>query len=880
MYARLVRGPLVLMGLLVACGGIVQAENLLQNPSFEPPEQGGVAQGWRNNVWGDCQTNFSLDEGNPHSGKTSQKIECVRRNGGASQFLQPLKLVQRGVRYRVQLWVRAAGNVPLISAAFRKTPEPYTQYLSGAIEPGLDWQLLEFEGRASGTDDNAGLYVWFEADGAGTVWVDDASVEIVEAAAQGGPAPDGNVIPNGSFEVNPTRTWDNIGVQADWPCPQFAAHGQRSMHFRMPGSIQFGLNTPCIPFSGNGEQFTFALSARATGGPVTIEAQVWSADRVGQDRPLLTLIAKPDGEMRRYATKGVLPQSEVGAYFVMIAGKAPQAAEIWLDAVSLSRKGEAFEAAHPLEAALSTKMLANVFAPEEAKAVRLEVANAGPAFRGSLRLEVRDYREGLVCEVPVAMDVPAGGVVAKDVVLPVKRLGALRVDVADGASPPTPLPPGEGRTTTATAKAGGGEVLASMVFSVIPKPVNVPPERSVVGGHFATTSDWQMQIARRLGYKWTRIHDCSTITHWATVEAKQGEWKFVDDEVARVRKAGLAILGEFLRVPMWATTAKPDSEAYQLGVGPYRDVTEFDEYVQKTVNHYKGEIHCWEIWNEPYGSGFYGGTAEEYAGLARAAAKAAKAADPTCTLLAPCTTPYAPEWTEKVLAAGGTRAADYFSYHGYGCLSSLNYDRVNTWATRDGKRMTIWNTETGVTAKTFYRHTCDRLDDSYTRWIAGIAMPEAVSQSLKLFVLAIASGAQRYFYYWTNVETGMCPRMTSMSIYEYDRTIRPHGVVYAIAASLLDPCQGAGVSDYPSGITACFLEREQESVAVVWAKSKLASREMALRGLPAGTKALDAMGNSMAAAAGGQLRVKVTKEPVYLVAPGAQIGALREALGR
>ena len=867
-----------LIGCLLLFGGIVHAENLLQNPGFEPPAPAGMAEGWRNNTWGDCQTNVSLDEAEPHSGTTSQKLECVRRNGGATQFYQPLKLVQRGVRYRVRIWLRAAGNVPLVSATFRKNPEPYTQYLSGAMEPGPDWQLLEFEGRASGSDDNAGLYIWFEADGAGTVWVDDASVEIVETAAQGGPPPEGNVIPNGSFEVHPTRTWDNIGIQADWPCTEFAADGQRSMHFRMPGSIEFGLNTPCIPFNGNGAEFTLALSARATGGPATVEARVWSADRVGTDRPLLTLIATTDGQMRRYATKGALPQSEVGAYFVMIAGKAPGPAEIWLDAVSLSRNGDAFAAARPLEAALSTKVLANVFAPEDPKTVRLEVANAGPAFRGNLRLEVRDYREGLVCEVPVAVDVPAGRAFAKDVVLPVKRLGAFRADVI--ALPPASLSSEEGRAADENARGALAERLASMVFSVIPKPSVISPEKSVVGGHFATTSDWQMQIAKRLGYKWTRIHDCSTITHWATVEPKPGEWKFADDEVARVKRAGLQILGEFLRVPTWATVAKPGTEAFQNGVGPYRDASEFDRYVQKTVNHYKGDIHYWEIWNEPYGSGFYGGTAEDYAALAQAAAKAAKTADPTCTLLAPCTTPYAPEWTDKVIAAGGLRKADFFSYHGYGLLSKANYDRVNDWATHDGKRMPVWNTETGVTARTFYRHTCDRLDDSYTRWIAGIEMPEAVNQSLKLFVLAIASGAQRYFYYWTNVEDGMCPRMTSMSIYEYDKSLRPHGVVYAIAASLLDPCKGAGVRDYPNGTTAAFLTRDGESVAVVWAKSKLASRELTLSGLPAGTRLLDAMGNSVASATGGRLRVKATKEPVYLIAPGATVGALREALGR
>ena len=54
-------------------------------------------------------------------------------------------------------------------------------------------------------------------------------------------------------------------------------------------------------------------------------------------------------------------------------------------------------------------------------------------------------------------------------------------------------------------------------------------------------------------------------------------------------------------------------------------------------------------------------------------------------------------------------------------------------------------------------------------------------------MLALAAGAEKYFDYWTNVEQGMAPRMNAMSIYEYDRSLRPHGVVYAMAAWLLDP---------------------------------------------------------------------------------------------
>jgi len=80
--------------------------------------------------------------------------------------------------------------------------------------------------------------------------------------------------------------------------------------------------------------------------------------------------------------------------------------------------------------------------------------------------------------------------------------------------------------------------------------------------------------------------------------------------VAPVRKAGLELLGEFLRVSDQATTAAPDSAAFRTGVGPYRDVAEFEHYVRTVLSHYKTDSRVWEIWNEPYRGGIYGGTTE------------------------------------------------------------------------------------------------------------------------------------------------------------------------------------------------------------------------------------------------------------------------------
>ncbi|MCE5236948.1 hypothetical protein LLH23_00470 [bacterium] len=842
------------------------ADNPIGNPGFEPaagPPAAGLAAGWRDNTWGDTKSTYGLDETNPHSGQTSQRIAGVRGANGACQFLCPLKLEAKK-RYHVQLWVRAEGSVPSVGVCLRQGPEPYRHYLASQIAPTREWQLLDFAGFVPSADDTAGLYIWFEPQTTGTVWVDDALVEIVEPTAVLGPAPTGNVIPNASFELDTARTWEPSGAGEVAPAAQWAADGKRAMHARLPAGQSFRLTTPCIPFFGDNLPFTLACSARATGGPVNLQVVLHSADMIGQAEPLLRLDLKPDEQLQRYAATGNVLCSYVGAYWLEIVGTAEQDGEVWFDAVSLSPKGEAFEPAAPLEAALSTGALANVFAPDTLSGLKfrptvkltVQVANAGPARAESFRLEVRDYRERLACTVPLKLALKPG-VTTTEVTVPLKELGAFRGDLCAG---------------------DGKAPLCSLVFSQIPLPRAVPPAQSNIGGHFSTASDWQMQIARRLGYKWTRIHDCSSITHWRTAEPQPGQWRFFDEDVARVRKAGLEILGEFLRVPDWATTAEPGSAAFRAGVGPYRDVVAFENYVRTVVSHYRTDIRVWEIWNEPYGGGFYGGTAEQYAALAQAAAGAAKAADPTCRLLAPCTFPSATQWTDRVLAAGGLTGADIFSYHGYGCLTKKPYGNVNAWAVRDGKPMPRWNSETGVTADTFYRHICNKLDNEYSRWAGRTPVEEAVIQSLKLFVLALASGADKYFYYWTNVEQGMAPRMNSMSIYEYDRSLRPHGVVYAIAAWLLDPSVGAGVQEYPCGVTACYLQHGKDAVVVLWRTGADGGYPLDPRALPRGARALDTMGNGLPLGSSGD-RLTLDRHPVYLVVPNMSAAKLGGRLG-
>jgi hypothetical protein len=82
-------------------------------------------------------------------------------------------------------------------------------------------------------------------------------------------------------------------------------------------------------------------------------------------------------------------------------------------------------------------------------------------------------------------------------------------------------------------------------------------------------------------------------------------------------------------------------------------VGEWENYVFRTVEHYRERIRHWEVWNEPYWKGFFTGTPEEYAELLKVACRAIKRADPQAVVVGGCFTPSDEAWTRRLPAAAG-----------------------------------------------------------------------------------------------------------------------------------------------------------------------------------------------------------------------------------
>ncbi len=859
---RVNRFFVVVVGLLYICAavfllvgvGAAAAGELIDNGGMESPFVDGVARGWHANRWGSNTATYSPGPG--HSGQSSQEIACQSFDNGGVAIRSLLKSpIVSGRRYTVSLWMKAGGFVGMVRVSVRT---PKGALFNAWFEPNETWQRYQFEGVSGKSGEQAELIIISGDAGNAKLWIDDVSVAESEPQMAVTSPVAGNVIPNADFEIDLDRDWQCRGADArlDDVDP---FHGQRSLRFDLDSRpVQFSsrngdrpaqFSSRPIEFTGDGHTFTLAMACRAR-GDASVSAKVWPAVKIGAREPLLELKCTPGAEWKVFRKTGPLPASNNGAYYVTVSFRSRQRASVWLDAVRLE-PGDAngtFRCRRPIEAALTCAPVAHIY--RKGKPVELAVQaycdGDGPCTT-SMACRIIDYWHHVVAKVPVSLELRPRSVTTGTIQVPLNITGVFLAELVDH-----------------------DEALSGISFSVLPPVSEVPAERSAVGGHLRL-DEFHMQAANAMGIKWTRLHDCETFANWDRAEPRKGQFVWRDDKVALAREHGVRLLGEFLRTPRWANPGGNRSSP--------PDLTEFAAYIRAVVDHYRRDIRHWEIWNEPYIKGYWSGTPEQYADMAKVAAREAHAVNPQAILLAPCIAPGYVAFVEPALAAGALDGADVFSYHAYEVLNPHRYDILRTWAaTGRNKPLPIWNSETGTTSGTFYRNIPDKYVDDYTNWLGNVSYRIAAAHTAKYFVMALAGGAERFFQYWSNYEKSL-PRLSAMSLFEYDSALRPMGVAYSVAASLLDGCHGHGWFDVPGpSLVVCLLEDRQRYIAVVW-RGNASTLRVQLPIDPGLITARNMMGNRVETTRDeGGTAIELGSEPTYLIVSAEHADALTKAL--
>ncbi|MFF2350884.1 BTAD domain-containing putative transcriptional regulator [Kitasatospora sp. NPDC058115] len=236
-------------------------------------------------------------------------------------------------------------------------------------------------------------------------------------------------------------------------------------------------------------------------------------------------------------------------------------------------------------------------------------------------------------------------------------------------------------------------------------------------------------------------------TRWTNVEPRRGEfdWEILDRLVAGAGEERLPVLYTMGGTPGWAAPDAPRM-AYDDGsrTGPPADPADWDEYVRRVAERYRGRIDAYELWNTANSPRFYTGDPQTLAALTERAARIIKAADPSATVVCPSMGELWDETPRRFLAdfaaAGGYRHCDAAGVKLHqrnegdapetivelGALIDRTFHQA-------GSHLPLWNT--GTT----YRLAAD----------STLGEEQAVDQAVRFYLVGLYLRYPRmYFYSW------------------------------------------------------------------------------------------------------------------------------------
>ena len=245
--------------------------------------------------------------------------------------------------------------------------------------------------------------------------------------------------------------------------------------------------------------------------------------------------------------------------------------------------------------------------------------------------------------------------------------------------------------------------VAAPAQSSRPLPDHVPPKRSSqIHDGFGINSDmprdpylpWNRWWWTRMfdsGFKWIRIgqyENSSDYTSWDWVERKRGEYSIVpelDDYVNSLVENGVHIEIQLLYGnPLYTSPAgrapqsiepepgsfhNPDRSLYSVFWAPKTDeqIRAFTKYVAWMVNHFRGRVQYYEIWNEP-NIDYWNPVPnpEEYGRLFKASAPVVHTTDPNAKIVFGGLSGADQKFAKRALdACNCADQIDIFAYHNY-----------------------------------------------------------------------------------------------------------------------------------------------------------------------------------------------------------------------
>jgi len=371
-----------------------------------------------------------------------------------------------------------------------------------------------------------------------------------------------------------------------------------------------------------------------------------------------------------------------------------------------------------------------------------------------------------------------------------------------------------------------------------------------------------MDMASGTGAGWIREE-----IRWDWVEHPLGKWDwgFTDEMVQDARGRNLEILGVLGYNNSAQTAGTVNFSMPDIGL--------WKNYVAGVVTHYKGQIHAWEVWNEPDVPYFWSGSVADYVTLLRETYTTIKAIDPTATVMNGACSNLDLNWFNDFLNRGGATYTDVLAFHPYAMRSSIDngdYQKLDLAhlkdiQTRIGKPW--WFTEIGWSSAA-----------SGADYGGGVGTEQTqAGYMIRQYVLSLDyQGLDVQHIFWYNfhddgTDTGNVENNYGL-VHNDWKTPKFAYTAYQTMTTHLAGAVAQGSVDSGAGIAYRF-NRGGVIVDVVWGSGRTNLPTAAQQ-----AQAFDLSGAPLPTdVSGGQIHVALTDDPVFIEHTGSPVAAPAKA---
>ncbi len=842
----------------------------LRNGGFDGEYVAGVAREWGDNSgWADVKVEYSPDRTEAHNG-ISQKIKVTEFRSGAVQFTQSGVRISKGGRYEIKIWMKGELDSP-VEILLRKHGGQYTTYVSKSFRVTRDWQEYKFTATSSVTDPSA--FFMIRLTGAGTLWIDDASMLDISARVSTAPSTIGNLISNGSFEAGLDRWGVEIresgGYEYELPVemakqnPEIVSDaskiGKRSLKIIIPEHGRFTLTSPYVR-ANSGRKHSLSLWMAADKPRIVRMGMASGYFGAGAGKYKNVQVGRV---WERFNISDVLQPAQDDAYYITIESESN--GTIWIDGVQFEEGDvSSFASRNPVEIGLERQHVATLYSVGAPINLGAVVSSSSGNGIFSITIKSIDYygksAEIFNKEIRATPDSS-------------QKLGFLHPSGSSGYF-----------KIIADVKKNGRVLDSSeMAIGILPKDMPKPHADSPFGNH-VRFNVVDLENARKLGISWLRMHP-PLGSKWAVVEKNRGQFVFHDRAIRLAKSLGFNILGSLDTTPRWAS-AVPSETDIQYRAYPPKNMEDWGKYVYETVSHYKGIIDYWEVWNEPDSAGFLklSGLFDQmrrpgvYADLLKVAYTEAKRANPDSIIVGGAGTGQPPtRWVEEIFARGAYDYMDVLSYHFYtdgrpgdalDTPTSVYIGQLKALMRKYGKgsEKPIWESESGIMYPESAYHNILQVSPGYS-----LSGKDAAAYIVRNYVHLLASGVSKWFYYSAFVGHRI-DRTDATGFFEWDGSPRPLAIAYANLSWILGNAGFSRALELPGGVAGAEFRDENRTIKVLWVKGWSGDRKVDIA-IPntdsySSITVYDLMGNVLRKSQNKNMidtKIVVTKEPIYVV---------------